>query len=182
VTRKGARPDETKAKAVALLLEGLPKGEIAQQLGIDRVTLFRWETEDSEFQAIRRQVLDSIVSIAHNDFRELTTKAVKVLDEAMDAGVKITVPGPDGQDIELEAVDHKTRSQAAERVLKRVAEFAPTVEVELDASAQLTELIRRLDARRGSDGRGPGAPAGKPAAVRGGHPVDPDEAKAGKTV
>lgn len=146
-TRKGERAPETKATAAGLLAQGLGMQEVADEVGVNRTTLWRWCTEDAEFIQLRREHTDAIVKANVDGLRALSTKALRVLDESMDAKVAVAVKDMEtGEETILEVVDHRTRLRGAVPVMRSQPEFAERRDVNVHGSmleAALAELRAR---------------------------------------
>jgi hypothetical protein len=72
-------------RAVDLLAEGMRIGEVAQAVGCDRVTLWRWSQEPG-FVAALNQRRQDLWHATSDRLRSLLPRAFDVIDEALAAG------------------------------------------------------------------------------------------------
>ncbi len=133
---------ERKLAALAALAEGMGQAEAAEAAAVHRTTLWRWATDDPEFIATRAKIADAAVTAMVAELRSLAPQIVQALRRG------------------LASEDDSLAVRTADLAAKRIAEFNPRSEVELSASEQLADLIRRLD--DDGDSSEPDAPSGPP--------------------
>ena len=134
---------EEKVSVAMRLAAGHTHAQIAADGGPSLTTLWRWTTDDEEFISIRQEITDAVVAANVQALRSLATKAVEKLSEALDATEGITLKV--GEDVTFEETpDYKTRSITADRILKRIGEFAEHQNVNVGGSL-LEKWMSELD-------------------------------------
>ncbi len=147
-TRKGTRPPEAKAKALAVLAVGGTVQEAADAAEVSRGTLWRWGKDDQEFATLRQRAIDAAVAFAADELRSLAPEVIEAFRRGLAANVRHqAIRVTDGVDV-VALPDDSLAVRTADIVSRRIAELQPRsgLDVELSASQQLAELIRRLDA------------------------------------
>jgi transposase-like protein len=74
---------ETQQKAIELLLAGKSYTQIAEQLGIDRSTLWRWRNGDGGFRRALETARETAFRDADSRLRELVPRALQVLEDRL---------------------------------------------------------------------------------------------------
>jgi Homeodomain-like domain len=73
-------------RALALVLAGRSDGEVAEAVGVCRQTVWRWRHQDARFIAALNAERLQTWSVTRDRLLSLTTKALGVIDRALDAG------------------------------------------------------------------------------------------------
>jgi predicted transcriptional regulator len=137
------RTPEEKANVAAMMAARKSYREIHEATGINPATISHWLRDDEEFIELRQRITDGVVASNVQSLRALSEKAVQRLDEALDATEGVTLKLGDEVTFE-QTPDFKTRSITAERVLKRIAEFAEQQHVDVGGTV-LERLMDELD-------------------------------------
>ncbi len=129
-----------------MLAAGMLQINVAKALGIPRRVLYDWATSDPEYQALRKQVLDAVVGKTVQDLRQLSEKAIEALDRGVSSTHREQVVSTGEGDYEIVSLaDNSLAVQTADKILKRIPEFAE--QHELAVGGSLEERLRELDAR-----------------------------------
>jgi transposase-like protein len=178
---KGAKHHRgEKAYAARLYGQGNTVAEICEELDIQPKTLWGWRREP-EFQAIANAVIEQAVKDASQGLRRLAPKVIEAFERGL-ATTHKAVKGSEDQVVELP--DLSLMLQTADKVSQRIPELVPHkgVDVDVDPSNRLVELLQRLDERDGAAGVDDGGrrlpPPPGPEALHGDEPVDHHEAGA----
>ena len=82
--------EDGRAEAMRLLVEGMPVGEVADALGVDRHTVAKWKNSPEGYQQLaaarkaREAVYRDVVADGVRKIREATDRAIDVLVEQLD--------------------------------------------------------------------------------------------------
>jgi len=82
--------EDGRAEAMRLLVEGMPVGEVADAIGVDRGTISRWKNSPEGYQQLaaarkaRETVYRDAVADGVRKIREYTDRAIDVLAEQLD--------------------------------------------------------------------------------------------------
>lgn len=82
-------PEEMNEKeeiALTLLLQGHKDSEVAEQLGISRMTIYRWKKNDTQFIKELEERRSHLRQQAEDDLLELTESAVNAIRDALNEG------------------------------------------------------------------------------------------------
>jgi hypothetical protein len=126
-------------QAAGMLASGVSTVDVAAELGVDRWTVRKWRERPEfqrEYQRIVAAITEENVAQAVTGLRRLAPKAIKRMDEGMDA------------DTEKGDTDHTIRLRAAGMALDRIPELSRHQTVEV--GGELALLIAETDER--SDG------------------------------
>lgn len=92
--------NDREERALALILQGKKDSDVADELGVSQMTIWRWKKYDIEFIKALDEKRSQLREQAEDDLLELTESAVQAIRDA------------------LKDSDTKTRLQAARMVLK----------------------------------------------------------------
>lgn len=174
---RGKRTEGERVRAATLYATGVSLKEICDELRIDRRTLWEWRTRDETFQRTVDEVLDRVVKEAARGVRRLAPKVVDAFERGLDSThrqqamkVKALTVSDDGETLlgeRIEKVDLEDNSlavQTAKLVSERIPELAPRqqVDVDVDASERLAQLILHLGEDDGDDRSGARTPPPPP--------------------
>jgi AcrR family transcriptional regulator len=134
------RTEEAKLQAAIKLATGAPMTEVAKDVGISRVTLWRWMTSDDTFIELRTRLVNETVASAVTELRSLSEDAIGAFRRGLRADTRYVL-GPEGEKIGLP--DDSLAVRTADIVTKRIPEFAPHLDVTLSGS--LETRLRELD-------------------------------------
>jgi hypothetical protein len=98
----------TQCRAIVLALDGLRWSQIARTLGLSRKTLWRWKTQNSDFQLALADARADRHDFALERCQTLASRATFVLAKFLD-----------------DSVEDKTRLRAAQLLLQAAARFKP---------------------------------------------------------
>jgi len=149
-TRKGTRPIEAKARAIAALAAGGGVQEAADAAGVDRTTIWRWSREDAEFASMRDASIDQVLEQARADLKGLAGKVIDAFARGLAATSKQTVVKLDEGTYEVvDLRDDSLAVHTADIVSQRLPGMSPrsALEVDLSGSDQLARLISAADDR-----------------------------------
>jgi transposase-like protein len=169
-----------KAYAARLYGQGVSLGDICKEFEIQPQTLWTWR-RDPEFQRIANETIEQAVAQAAQGLRRLAPQVIDAFERGLASRTK-AVKGSEDQVVELP--DLSLMLLTADKVSQRIPELVPHkgVDVDVDPSNRLVELLHRLDERDGAaggdDGGRPLPPPPGPEALLGDEPVDHHEAGA----
>lgn len=112
--------DKKKEKALEFILQGWKETDIAEKLGVSRMTLYRWRKYDEYFIEALDERRSMMIEQATNGILELTGKAIEAIRRALTEG------------------DLKTQLQAAKLVLQ----MAEKAKGESEKDSVMLDLIR----------------------------------------
>jgi len=78
--------NEKEEMALTLLLQGHKDSEVAEQLGISRMTIYRWKKNDTQFIKELEERRSHLRQQAEDDLLELTESAVNAIRDALNEG------------------------------------------------------------------------------------------------
>lgn len=129
-TRVRAKVDPAKQRAVELLTEGTPVGDVAKAVGVDRRTIHRW-SKSIDLAGKAKEMLDTAVERGREQLLRLVDSSTMVVRECLDCSAES----------KADASAMRVRIEAAKLVFDRVGLCAKQ-EVEV-TNQSLVDLVEK---------------------------------------
>lgn len=95
--------EDGRAEAMRLLVEGMPVGEVAEVLGVDRGTVAKWKNTPDGYRQLAeaRRARESV-------YRDAAADGVRKIREAVDKAIDVLVDQLDHRDPEIRSLAART--------------------------------------------------------------------------